>query len=50
MGPRANQWTIGSIVMARAPLEALTARAIREGKSLRALVNELLAAAADDSR
>ena len=38
------------VVMARAQLEALTARAIREGKSLRGLVNELLAAAADHSR
>ena len=31
-------------------LEALTARAIRAGKSLRGLVNELLAAAADQGR
>jgi hypothetical protein len=38
------------VVMARAQLEALTARAIREGTSLRGLVNELLAAAADQSR
>ena len=36
-----------AVVMSRAQLEALTARAIREGKSLRGLVNELLAAAAD---
>ena len=36
-----------ALVMSRAQLEALTARAIREGKHLRGLINELLAAAAE---
>ena len=36
-----------AVVMSCAKLEALTARAIREGKHLRGLLNELLAAAAD---
>ena len=36
-----------ALVMSRAQLEALTERAIREGKHLRGLINELLAAAAD---
>jgi hypothetical protein len=47
-GPDRVSMTV--VVKARARLEALTARAIREGKSLRGLVNELLAAAADHRR
>ena len=45
-GPDRVSLTV-ALIMSRAQLEALTARAIREGKSLRGLVNELLAAAAD---
>ena len=48
-GPDRVSMTV-AVFMSRAQLEALTARAIGEGKSLRGLVNELLAAAADQSR
>ena len=48
-GPDRVSLTV-AVIVSRAQLEALTARAIREGKHLRGLINELLAAAADQSR
>ena len=48
-GPDRVSLTV-AVVMSRDQLEALTARAIREGKPLRGLINELLAAAADGER
>ena len=49
IGPDRVSLTV-AVVMSRAQLEALTARAIRDGKHLRGLINELLAAAADRER
>ena len=45
-GPDRVSLTV-AVIMSRAQLEALTARAIREGKHLRGLIKELLAVAAD---
>ena len=45
-GPGRVSLTV-AVIMSRVQLEALTVRAIREGKHLRGLINELLAAAAD---
>ena len=48
-GPDRLSLTV-AVILSRAQLEVLTARAIREGKHLRGLINELLAAAADRER